>query len=63
LKRGLSGIRAWSLIHNEKKQLFSLRKLPCNREVRGHYTCKEMPVNRALDKKRMIGKWRAAEEE
>jgi hypothetical protein len=34
--------------------LFSLRKLPCNCEVRGHCMSKEMPViqvNRVLDKK------------
>jgi hypothetical protein len=43
----------------QKKQLISLRNLPCDWEVRGHCTCKEMPVilvNRVVDKKRMIKK-------
>jgi hypothetical protein len=31
----------WRLIRNKKKQLFSLRKLPCDCEVRGHCMCKE----------------------
>jgi hypothetical protein len=42
-----------------KKTLFSLRKLPYNREVRGHCMCKEMPVilvDRVVGKKRIIGK-------
>jgi hypothetical protein len=42
-----------------KNQLFSLSKLPCNCEVRGHYTCKKIPiilVNRMMDKKRTIRK-------
>jgi hypothetical protein len=42
-----------------KKQLFSLRILLCNCEVRGHCMCKEMPaipVDRVVDKKRIIGK-------
>jgi hypothetical protein len=49
-------LRAWSLIHN-KNQLFSLRKLPFDLEVRDHGTCKEMLVilaNRVMDKKRII---------
>jgi hypothetical protein len=33
-----------SLNRNKKKQLFSLRKLPCGCEVSGHCVCKEMPV-------------------
>jgi hypothetical protein len=35
--------------------LFSLRKLPCDCEVRGHCMCKEIPVilvNRVADKKK-----------
>jgi tetrahydromethanopterin S-methyltransferase subunit A len=43
----------------QKKQLFSLRKLPCDCERRGHCMCKEMPVipvNRVVDEKRIIGK-------
>jgi hypothetical protein len=46
----------WSIT---KKQLFSLRKLPCDWEVRDHCMCKEMPVipiNRVVDTKRMIRK-------
>jgi hypothetical protein len=43
----------WSV---KKKQLFSLRKLPCRREERGHCMCKEMPVKRVVDTKRIIGK-------
>jgi hypothetical protein len=49
----------WSLIRNGKKQLFSLRKLPCDCEVRSLCMCKEMaviPVNTVVDKKRIIGK-------
>jgi hypothetical protein len=41
-----------------KKKLFSLIKLPCDSEVRGHCVCKELPVipiNREVDKKRKIG--------
>jgi hypothetical protein len=57
---------AWSLIR-KGKIMFSLRKLPCDCEVRGHCKCKEMPVisvNRVVDKKRIIGKnGRAKEEE
>jgi hypothetical protein len=40
-------------------KMFSLRKLICNCEVRGHIMCKEMPVipvNRAVYKIRIIGK-------
>jgi hypothetical protein len=40
-------------------QLFSLRKLPCDCEVRGYRICEEMPVipvDRVVDKKRIIGK-------
>jgi hypothetical protein len=48
------------LIRNKKtKQLFSLRKLPSNCKVRGHYVCMELPVilvNRVEEKKRIIGK-------
>jgi hypothetical protein len=42
-----------------KKKLFSLRKVPCNCEVRGHCIRKEIqviPVGRVVDKKRIIGK-------
>jgi hypothetical protein len=49
---------AWRLIHDKKKTV-SLRKLPCDCEVRGHGMCKEMPVilvDRVEDKKRIIGK-------
>jgi hypothetical protein len=49
----------WSLIRKEKKQLFSLRKLPGDFEVRGHCMCKEMPVipvDRVVDKTRIIRK-------
>jgi hypothetical protein len=45
---------AWSLIVTKKYQSFSLRKLPSDCEVRGHFLCKEMPdipVNRVVDKK------------
>jgi hypothetical protein len=55
----------WSLIEKQQK-LFSLRIRPSNREVRGHCMCKEMPVipvDRVVDKKRIIGKRRAEEEE
>jgi hypothetical protein len=48
----------WSLIRN-KKQLFTLSKLSCDREVRGHGKCKEMPVipvNRVVGTKRIIRK-------
>jgi hypothetical protein len=45
-----SRIRTWNLIFKEKKPLFSLRKLPCNCEVRIHSMCKDMVVN----KKRII---------
>jgi hypothetical protein len=50
------GSRVWCVM---KKQLFSLRKLPCDWEVRGHCMCKEMPVipvNRMVDMKRIIRK-------
>jgi hypothetical protein len=43
----------------KKRQLFSLRKLPCDCEVKGHCMCKEMPVipvDRVVDKKRIVGK-------
>jgi tetrahydromethanopterin S-methyltransferase subunit A len=56
-------MRAWRLICN-KKQWFLLRKLPCNWEVRGHCMCKEMtaiPVNRVVDKKKIIKKNNANE--
>jgi hypothetical protein len=49
-----------------KNQLFSLRKLPWDCEVRGHSMCKEkpaIPVYRVVDKKIIIGKRRAKEEE
>jgi hypothetical protein len=39
--------------------MLSLRKLPCDCEVRGHYMCKEMPfipVNKVVDPKRIIRK-------
>jgi hypothetical protein len=42
-----------------KNQLSSLRILQCKCEVRGHCMCKEMlviPVDRVVDKKRIIGK-------
>jgi hypothetical protein len=42
-----------------KKQLFSLRILPCDCEVRGQCMCKEMPVipvDRVVDKKTIIRK-------
>jgi hypothetical protein len=46
-----------------KKQLFSLRKLPRDCVIRGHFTCKAMPVlpvNKVVDKKTILGKtWRA----
>jgi hypothetical protein len=51
--------RAWSLIRNKKQQWFSLRILPCNCEIRDHCMCKEIPVipvNKVVDKKRIIGK-------
>jgi hypothetical protein len=50
---------AWSLIHNKKNQMFFLRKLPFDCEVRGHCMCKEMPVipvNRVVDKKKKLEK-------
>jgi hypothetical protein len=53
-----SQISSWSFICN-KNQLISLRILPCECEVRGHYKCKEMPVipvDRVVAKKRQIGK-------
>jgi hypothetical protein len=43
------GQGVWSAMKN---QLFSLRKLPCDWEVRGHCMCKEMlviPVNRVVE--------------
>jgi hypothetical protein len=43
----------------KKKQLFSLRILPCDCEVRGHCMCKGMPVipvDRVVDKKRISWK-------
>jgi hypothetical protein len=39
--------------------MFSLRKLPCNCEVRDHRMSKKMPVipvDSVVDKKRIIGK-------
>jgi hypothetical protein len=42
-----------------KNQLFSLRILPWDCEVRGRWMCKEkpvIPVDRVVDKKRLIGK-------
>jgi hypothetical protein len=42
-----------------QKQLFSLRKQPCDCEVGGPCMCKEMPfipVNRVVNKKIIIGK-------
>jgi hypothetical protein len=48
-----------SQIRVTKKQLFSLRILPCNFEVRGHCMSKEMPVilvDRVADQKRIIRK-------
>jgi hypothetical protein len=39
--------------------MFSLRILPCDCEVRGHCMCKEVlvnPVDRVVDKKKIIGK-------
>jgi hypothetical protein len=52
----------WSLF---KKKNYSFA-LPIDFEARRHCTCKEMPVihvNRVVDKKRIIKKWRAEEEE
>jgi hypothetical protein len=49
----------WNLIRNEKKRLFSLIRLPFYSDFRGHRMCKEMtviPVDRVVDKKRIIGK-------
>jgi hypothetical protein len=43
----------------KQKKHCSLRKLPSYCAVRGHWMCKEMPVipvNRVVDKKRIIGK-------
>jgi hypothetical protein len=39
--------------------------ITCHLEVRGHYTCKEMPVipvNKVVDKKSIIGKTYMAQE-
>jgi hypothetical protein len=41
-----------------------LRKLPCDREVRGYYKCKELPVildNRIVDTKKNIVKMEGQE--
>jgi hypothetical protein len=43
----------------ELKKLFSLRKLPCDCEVRGHRMCKGIPVipvDRVVEKKIILGK-------
>jgi hypothetical protein len=42
-----------------KKQLFSLRKMSCDCDVRGHYMCQKMLVilvDKVVDKNRIIGK-------
>jgi hypothetical protein len=46
-------------LYVNKNQLFSLRILPCDCEVRGPCMCKEMPVipvDRVVDKNRIIRK-------
>jgi hypothetical protein len=54
-----------SLIYYVGVLLTIILELPCDCEVRGHCMCKEMlviPVDRVVDKKRIIGKkWRAKE--
>jgi hypothetical protein len=44
----------------QKKQLFSLRKWPCNRVVRGHCTYKEMLV---ILVKKVVDKYRWKKED
>jgi hypothetical protein len=61
LRRLLILLRGWILICNKRKQkqLFCLRKLLCDCEVRGRCTCKEIPVipvKKVVNKKRIIGR-------
>jgi hypothetical protein len=56
-----SRIRAWSLIRNETPIVQYDKTMIEKSKAIAH--CKEMPVNIVVDKKRIIGKRRAQEEE